>query len=95
MKLDRIEMLHFRLSPVLEKLFQTSRTRPLSDIVRRRGTTTTYPHVQLSSQLKTLRPLSHASPPWRRTLCTKTEGAIEPSEQVKKDEIIQEGAADK
>lgn len=31
----------------------------------------------------------------RRTLCTKTEGAIEPSEQAKKDGTVQEAATDK
>ncbi|XP_036447820.1 glutaminase kidney isoform, mitochondrial isoform X2 [Colossoma macropomum] len=100
-------MLQFRFSTVLEKLFHTSRKRPLTDIVRHKGSvpkplcfSSSCPHVHLTSEIKTLRygghrALSHTSPPWRRPLCTKTEGAIEPSEPVKKDETVQEAAADK
>ncbi|XP_066497467.1 glutaminase kidney isoform, mitochondrial isoform X2 [Hoplias malabaricus] len=91
-------MLQFRFSTVLEKLFQTNRQRAFRDIVRHKGCkgSVLKPHsfrsfcnVQLlSSEIKT------TSPAWTRALCTKTEGAIEPREQEKKDEIIQE-AADK
>ncbi|KAL6484357.1 hypothetical protein MHYP_G00064020 [Metynnis hypsauchen] len=100
-------MLQFRFSTALEKLFHTSRKRPLTDIVRHKASvpkplcfSSSCPHVHRTSEIKTLRygghrAFSHASPPWRRPLCTKAEGAIEPSEPVKKDETVQEAAADK
>lgn len=40
------------------------------------------------------RTFSHTSA-WTRALCTKTEGAVEPGEQVKKDDKVQEAATDK
>ncbi|XP_017568985.1 glutaminase kidney isoform, mitochondrial isoform X3 [Pygocentrus nattereri] len=100
-------MLQFRFSTALEKLFHTSRKRPLTDIVRHKASvpkplcfSSSCPHVHRTSEIKTLRygghrAFSHVSPPWRRPLCTKAEGAIEPSEPVKKDETGQETAADK
>lgn len=40
------------------------------------------------------RTFSHTSA-WTRALCTKTEGALETSEQMKKDDTVQEAATDK
>ncbi|KAL7882133.1 hypothetical protein AOLI_G00089820 [Acnodon oligacanthus] len=100
-------MLQFRFSTALEKLFHSSRQRPLTDVVRRKGSVPEPPcrrsssaHVPRASGIKSLRcggarAPSHASPPWSRALCTKAEGAIEPSEPGKKDEAVQEAAADK
>ncbi|XP_051566132.1 glutaminase kidney isoform, mitochondrial isoform X2 [Myxocyprinus asiaticus] len=98
-------MLQFRASFVLKELIHTSPKRSLSDIIRHKKTlpnaycfATTYPDSKLS-KLKTVhngRHLPFMRPsPGRRFLCTKTEGAIEPTEPVKKDETVQEAAEDK
>lgn len=52
---------------------------------------------RVSSKIKPLfssQSLSHTAA-WTRTLCTKTEGAIEPSEPLKKDGTVPEAATDK
>ncbi|XP_022535814.2 glutaminase kidney isoform, mitochondrial isoform X2 [Astyanax mexicanus] len=100
-------MLQFRLSTALKKLLPTSRDRPLTGIVRHKGCFSSSsssrsscpPHAHLTPALRSLRAGEHRAlprtwPPWRRPLCTKTEGAIEPSEPAKKDETIQETTAE-
>ncbi len=96
-------MLQFRVSIVLKELIQTSPKRSFSDIIRHKKTlpnayiyNAAYPDGRIS-KLKTVcngRPfiLPLAG---RRFLCTKTEGAIDPTEPVKKDESVQEATADK
>ncbi|XP_026872222.1 glutaminase kidney isoform, mitochondrial isoform X3 [Electrophorus electricus] len=98
-------MLQFRLSSVLKELIQTSLKRPLSDIARHKTSllssycfSSVCPDVRATSKLKFmnpggLRPLSQTSL-WKRPLCTKTEGAINQTEPLKKDDI-QEAPADK
>ncbi|XP_056321737.1 glutaminase kidney isoform, mitochondrial isoform X4 [Danio aesculapii] len=95
-------MLQFRASIVLKELIQTSPKRLLSDIIRHKKT---LPNAYCFSAANNgrisklnivhngrcfIQPLAG-----RRFLCTKTEGAIEPTETVKKDETVQEAAADK
>uniref|UniRef100_A0A8B9RBK1 glutaminase n=1 Tax=Astyanax mexicanus TaxID=7994 RepID=A0A8B9RBK1_ASTMX len=99
-------MLQFRLSTALKKLLPTSRERPLTGIVRHKGCFSSSssrsscpPHAHLTPALRSLRAGEHRAlprtwPPWRRPLCTKTEGAIEPSEPAKKDETVQETTAE-
>ncbi|XP_030642232.1 glutaminase kidney isoform, mitochondrial isoform X1 [Chanos chanos] len=94
-------MLQFRCSTVLKELFQASLKRPLTGISRNKTSSpnpycfsSAYPDVKVVSTLKTFnaggrRPLLQCSP-WIRSLCTKTEGAIETTEQVKKDETIKD-----
>uniref|UniRef100_A0A672RXD7 glutaminase n=1 Tax=Sinocyclocheilus grahami TaxID=75366 RepID=A0A672RXD7_SINGR len=96
-------MLQLRASIVLKELIQTSPRRLFSDIIRHKKTlpnayiySAAYPDGRIS-QLKTVcngRPfiLPLAG---RRFLCTKTEGAIDPTEPVKKDESVQEATAEK
>lgn len=96
-------MLQFRASLVLKELIQTSPKRLLSDITRHKKTLpnaylygVAYPDGRVS-KLKTvcngrafIQPLAG-----KRFLCTKTEGAIDTTEPVKKDESVQEATADK
>ncbi|XP_026073384.1 glutaminase kidney isoform, mitochondrial isoform X3 [Carassius auratus] len=96
-------MLQFRASLVLKELIQASPKRSFSDIIRHKKTlpnayfySAAYPDGRIS-QLKTVcngKPFIQALA-GRRFLCTKTEGAIEPAEPVKKDESVQEATADK
>ncbi|XP_053090300.1 glutaminase kidney isoform, mitochondrial isoform X4 [Pangasianodon hypophthalmus] len=89
-------MLQFRCSPVLKELFHVSFKRPLVHIARRNAQALST-HGRLISKINPLCTsgcFSHSSS-WTRTLCTKPEGAIEPSDQLKKDGTVQEAASDK
>lgn len=94
-------MLQFRASIVLKELIQASPKRSFSDIIRHKKTLPnayTYSAGRLS-KLKTVCNGRPFIPPLagRRSLCTKTEGAIDPNvtEPVKKDESVQDATADK
>ncbi len=96
-------MLQFRASNVLKELFQASPKRSFSDIIRHKKTlpnaytySAAYQDGRIS-QLKTVCNGRHFILPLagRRFLCTKTEGAIDPTEPVKKDESVQEATPDK
>lgn len=98
-------MLQFRASLVLKELIQTSPKRSLSNILRHKNTlqnayclSAAYSNGK-TPKLKILRngrqpPFIQPSP-WRRFLCTKTDGVTEPTEPVKKDETVQETTAEK
>ncbi|XP_048095084.1 glutaminase kidney isoform, mitochondrial isoform X3 [Alosa alosa] len=89
-------MLQFRFSTVLKELSQSNLKRPLTGIARNKSSSqnpncfrTARPDARAISKLKTFHAGGHRPPcvlPWIRTFCTKTEGAIEATEQVKKDE---------
>ncbi|XP_062390538.1 glutaminase kidney isoform, mitochondrial isoform X3 [Sardina pilchardus] len=89
-------MLQFRFSTVLKELSQSNLKRPLTGIARNKSSSqnpncfrTACPDARAISKLKTFHAGGHRPPcvsPWIRTFCTKTEGAIEAAEQVKKDE---------
>ncbi|XP_041940014.1 glutaminase kidney isoform, mitochondrial isoform X5 [Alosa sapidissima] len=89
-------MLQFRFSTVLKELSQSNLKRPLTGIARNKSSSqnpncfrTACPDARAISKLKTFHGGGHRPPcvlPWIRTFCTKTEGAIEATEQVKKDE---------
>ncbi|XP_076119406.1 glutaminase kidney isoform, mitochondrial isoform X4 [Alosa pseudoharengus] len=89
-------MLQFRFSTVLKELSQSNLKRPLTGIARNKSSSqnpncfrTACPDARAISKLKTFHAGGHRPPcvsPWIRTFCTKTEGAIEATEQVKKDE---------
>ncbi|XP_029314300.1 glutaminase kidney isoform, mitochondrial isoform X2 [Cottoperca gobio] len=99
-------MLHFRCATVLKELFEVTLKRPLSGSrqktwlpTRRRCFGTASLDARgVSAHLKVL----HAAPlraapcaaPFR-SYCTKTEGAVEPDEQLKKDGDSSEAAIDK
>ncbi|XP_073710744.1 glutaminase kidney isoform, mitochondrial isoform X5 [Misgurnus anguillicaudatus] len=98
-------MLQFRASLVLKELIQTSPKRSLSNILRHKNTlqnayslSAAYFNGQ-TPKLKIVRngrqpPFIQPSP-WRRFLCTKTDGATEPTEPVNKDETVQETTAER
>ncbi|XP_065108193.1 glutaminase kidney isoform, mitochondrial isoform X2 [Paramisgurnus dabryanus] len=98
-------MLQFRASLVLKELIQTSPKRSLSNILRHKNTlqhayclSAAYSNGK-TPKLKILRngrqpPFIQPSP-WRRFLCTKTDGVTEPTEPVKKDETAQETTAER
>ncbi|XP_043104610.1 glutaminase kidney isoform, mitochondrial-like isoform X1 [Puntigrus tetrazona] len=96
-------MLQFRASIVLKELIQNSPKRSFSDIIKHKKSSpnayiysAAYPDGRVS-KLKTVcngRP-SILPLAGRRFLCTKTEGAIDPTEPVKKDESVHEATADK
>ncbi|XP_048050331.1 glutaminase kidney isoform, mitochondrial isoform X1 [Megalobrama amblycephala] len=94
-------MLQFRASIVLKELIQTSPKRSFSDIIRHKKTlsnaycfSAAYRDGRISKLKINGRPFIQPLA-GRRFLCTKTDGAIEPTEQVKKDETVQEATADK
>ncbi|ROL50416.1 Glutaminase kidney isoform, mitochondrial [Anabarilius grahami] len=93
-------MLQFRASIVLKELIQTSPKRSFSDIIRHKKTlsnaycfSAAYRDGRISKLKINGRPFIQPLA-GRRFLCTKTDGAIEPTEQVKKDETVQEATAD-
>lgn len=97
-------MLQFRASLVLKELIQTSPKRSFSDILRHKNTlqnayclSAAYSNGK-TPKLKIVRngrqPPFIQHSPWRRFLCTKTDGAIEPTEPVTKDETLQETTAE-
>ncbi|KAK9969112.1 hypothetical protein ABG768_027312 [Culter alburnus] len=94
-------MLQFRASIVLKELIQTSPKRSFSDIIRHKKTLSNaycFSAAYRDGRISKLK--IHGRPfiqplAGRRFLCTKTDGAIEPTEQVKKDETVQEATADK
>nr|XP_055070898.1 glutaminase kidney isoform, mitochondrial isoform X2 [Misgurnus anguillicaudatus] len=98
-------MLQFRASLVLKELIQTSPKRSLSNILRHKNTlqnayslSAAYSNGK-TPKLKIVRngrqpPFIQPSP-WRRFLCTKTDGVTEPTEPVNKDETVQETTAER
>ncbi|XP_067266586.1 glutaminase kidney isoform, mitochondrial isoform X3 [Chanodichthys erythropterus] len=94
-------MLQFRASIVLKELIQTSPKRSFSDIIRHKKTLSNaycFSAAYRDGRISKLK--IHGRPfiqplAGRRFLCTKTDGAIEPTEQEKKDETVQEATADK
>lgn len=96
-------MLQFRAAVVLKELIQTSPKRLFSDIIRHKKTLSNahcYSAAYRDGQISKLKIVHNGRPfiqplAGRRFLCTKTDGAIEPAEQVKKDETVQEATADK
>ncbi len=99
-------MLHFRCSTVLKELFEVTLKRPLSGSRQKTwfptrhccfGTASVDARA-VSAQLKLLHAASHR-PALRtaqiRSYCAKTEGAVELDEQLKKDGVGSETAADK
>ena len=100
-------MLHFRCSTVLKELFEATLKRPLSGSRQKTWLPTRHrccfgAASAASSQLKRLHAAPHRLPlrtapcaaPFR-SYCTKTEGAVEPEEQLKKDGVSGEAATDK
>ncbi|KAL2081119.1 hypothetical protein ACEWY4_022972 [Coilia grayii] len=91
-------MLQFRFSTVLKELSQSNLKRPLTGIARSKSSSpnphcfrTSCPDARVISKLKTLHAGVHRHrppcvAPWTRAFCTKTDGAIESTEQGKKDE---------
>ncbi|KAF4108809.1 hypothetical protein G5714_009882 [Onychostoma macrolepis] len=96
-------MLQFRASIVLKELIQTSPKRSFSDIIRHKKTLPNayiYSAAYHDGRISKLKTVCNGRPfilplTGRRFLCTKTEGAIDPTEPVKKDESVQEATADK
>lgn len=96
-------MLQFRASIVLKELIQTSPKRSFSDIIRHKKTLPNayiYSAAYQDGRISKLKTVCNGRPfilplDGRRFLCTKTEGAIDPTEPVKKDESVQEATADK
>lgn len=87
---------------MLKELIQTSPKRSFSDIIRHKKTLSNAYCLNAAhqdgriSQIKTVHNgRLFIQPLVGRFLCTKTDGAIEPTEQVKKDETVQEATADK
>lgn len=86
---------------MLKELIQTSPKRSFSDIIRHKKTLSNaycFSAAYRDGRISKLK--IHGRPfiqplAGRRFLCTKTDGAIEPTEQVKKDETVQEATADK
>lgn len=99
---DRIEMLHFRCSTVLKELFEVTLKRPLSGSRQKSWLPTRCSSVDASLRLKVLHAAPHrpglrtapCAAPFR-SYCTKTEGAVEPDEQLKKDGVSREASIDK
>ncbi|KAK7154470.1 hypothetical protein R3I94_007713 [Phoxinus phoxinus] len=96
-------MLQFRASIVLKELIQTSPKRSFSDIIRHKKTLPNaycFSAAYRDDRISKLKIVYNGRPCFqplagRRFLCTKTDGAIEPTEPVKKDETVQEATADK
>ncbi|XP_067300447.1 glutaminase kidney isoform, mitochondrial isoform X2 [Pseudorasbora parva] len=96
-------MLQFRASIVLKELIQTSPKRSFSDIIRHKKTLPNaycFSAAYRDDRISKLKIVCNGRPfiqplAGRRYLCTKIDGAIEPTEPVKKDETVQEAAADK
>nr|XP_046259976.1 glutaminase kidney isoform, mitochondrial isoform X3 [Scatophagus argus] len=103
-------MLHFRFPTVLKDLSKATLKRPLSVSIQRTWSPTrTYcfgtsfiDSRAASTQLKVLHAASHRpvlrTAPFAapfRSYCAKTEGAVEPDEQLKKDGVSNEPASDK
>jgi len=96
-------MLQFRASIVLKELIQTSPKRSFSDIIRHKKTSPNaycFSAAYRDDRIFKLKIVYNGRPfiqplAGRRFLCTKTDGAIEPTEPVKKDETVQEATADK
>ncbi|KAI5106790.1 Ig heavy chain V region 914 [Silurus meridionalis] len=91
-------MLRFRRAPLLLKeFFHLSLKRPLVQLARRHHANAPGADGRLGpNQVRRVLGsgcFSHP-PAWRRTLCTKTEGVLEPGEQLKKDGALQEAATD-
>ncbi|XP_059356434.1 glutaminase kidney isoform, mitochondrial-like isoform X5 [Carassius carassius] len=96
-------MLQFRASLVLKELIQTSPKRLFSDII---GHKKTFPNAYIYSAaypagiISKLKSDCNGRPfclplAGRRFLCTKTEGSIDSTEPVKKEESVQEATADR
>ncbi|XP_031439401.1 glutaminase kidney isoform, mitochondrial isoform X4 [Clupea harengus] len=89
-------MLQFRFSTVLKELSQSNLKRPLTGIARNKSSSpnpscfrTACPDARVFSKVKTFQAGGHrplCASPWIRAFCTKTEGVIDATEQVKKDE---------
>uniref|UniRef100_A0A671T7D6 glutaminase n=1 Tax=Sinocyclocheilus anshuiensis TaxID=1608454 RepID=A0A671T7D6_9TELE len=96
-------MLQLRASIVLKELVQTSPKRSFSDIIRHKKTLPnayTYSAAYPDGRISKLKTVCNGRPfilplAGRRFLCTKTEGAIDPTAPVKKDESVQETTAEK
>ncbi len=103
-------MLHFRCSTVLKELFEATLKRPLPGSRQKTWLPTRHccfgaasvDARALSTQLKVLHASAHrpalrtaplAAP--LRSYCTKTEGAVELDEQLKKDGVSAEADSDK
>ncbi|KAK1902691.1 Glutaminase kidney isoform mitochondrial [Dissostichus eleginoides] len=98
-------MLHFRCSTVLKEFFEVTLKRPLSGSRQKSWLPTRYSgtaSVDASLRLKVLHAAPHrpglrtapCAAPFR-SYCTKTEGTVEPDEQLKKDGVSREAAIDK
>jgi len=99
-------MLHFRSSTVLKELFEATLKRPLSGSRQKtwiptrhcRFGTASVDASAASARLKVLYAATHR-PVLRaalfRSYCTKTEGAAELDEQLKKDGVAGEEPSDK
>ncbi|XP_077072221.1 glutaminase kidney isoform, mitochondrial isoform X5 [Siphateles boraxobius] len=96
-------MLQFRASIVLKELIQTSPKRSFSDIIRHKKTLPNaycFSAAYRDDRISKLKIVYNGIPfihplAGRRFMCTKTDGAIEPTEPVKKDETVQEATTDK
>lgn len=100
-------MLHFRSSTVLKELFEATLKRPLSGSKQKtwvpaRSCCFGTASADVSPPLKALHAAARPSPLRTapraasfRSYCTKTEGAVELDEQLKKDGVCSETATDK
>lgn len=88
---------------MLKELIQTSPKRSFFNIIRHKKTLPNaycFSAAYRDDRISKLKIVYNGRPfiqplAGRRFLCTKTDGAIEPTEPVKKDETVQEATADK